>query len=827
MNAVLQPAPIAPPPVCFHCAEPIAPGTHIYAKLKTREAPMCCEGCRAVAELIAGIGLEDYYRYRSEPAVKPTVPRHDEWQGYDEPAVAARFVHDEGNGRYSAMVLLDGLRCAACAWLIERVLRRQSGVLDIGVNIALGRARLVWSSGDTSFASLLRSLARLGYRPTPVTPENVRQQVIEERRTMLKRLGVAGLGMMQVMMYALPLYAPSDIDASAKQYLQIVGMLLTTPVLFYAGWPFLANAVRALRVRAISMDVPVSIALLLAYLASVFNTLMPGAPHSTVYFDSISMFIFLLTLARFVEMTVRHRSAGVSDALARAQPSIAQRLAGTALEAVDVAQLNVGDELWVRAGEAVPADGVITAGCSTFNESLLTGESLPVARGIAARVVAGAINIEAPVQVRVTAVGTATVLSNIALLLQRGQADKPRVAVAADRAARVFLRWILVAAGVVGAVWWHIDPQRAFPAVLAVLVATCPCALSLAAPAVVAATCAALARRGLLVTRADAIERLASVEHLVFDKTGTLTNGDIAISGMAVLGALSAVECKDIAAALERGATHPIAHAFKQLAGHTLSVEDVKVVAGAGVEGRIHGVVYRLGTPAFVAALHGDGEQMHDAARIALGDEHGLLASFTLSDTVRDDARLAVHALRDLGVQTSILSGDAVSAVAHVAIACGIDRYRARLTPAGKLAALHAQQRKARVVGMVGDGINDAPVLGAASPAIAMGTGAALAQASADMVLMNSSLCVLPEAIALARRARRIMRQNLLWAALYNFSVLPPAALGLMSPWLAAAGMALSSVLVVLNAARVLRTARRPSTAAISRPAALHRSATA
>lgn len=775
---------------------------------------MCCEGCRAVAELIAGVGLEGYYQYRREPALKPTASDNDEWHGYAQPSVAAQYVRQETAQRCSATVLLDGLRCAACAWLIDRMLRREAGVIDISVNTATGRAHLVWSPQQINFAELLRSLSRLGYRPTPINPESLQQHVIDERRTMLKRLGVAGLGMMQVMMYVLPLYVHSDRDEQVTHYLQIVSLLLTTPVLFYAGWPFLANAARAVRLKSISMDVPVAIALLLAYLASAYNTLEPNAANNPVYFDSLSMFIFLLTLGRFVEMVVRHRSNSVTDALARVQPRIAHRIlnstaAVAAIEDVNIAQLSAGNEVLVRVGEAVPADGVVVKGCSRFNEALLTGESVPVLRQTKERVMAGTINVEAPVHVKVTATGAATVLSGVVALLERGQADKPHIALAADRAARVFLRWVLAATVMVGLAWLYVDPHKAFSAVLAVLVATCPCALSLAAPAVVASTCSALARCGLLVTRADAIERLAKVDHLVFDKTGTLTNGDIAMTGTTVLGALSATECGAIAAALERGVEHPIAHAFTNTTHNSLLVDDVKVIAGAGVQGSIDGVVYRLGTPAFVAALRREvSAREPDSAVVMLGTTDAALASFHLADSVRPEAALAIKELRDLGVQSSMLSGDAFSAVVRVAIECGIDHYQARLTPAAKLAALQATKHNNQLVGMVGDGINDAPVLSAAAVSIAMGAGTALAQASADVVLMSNSLRALPQAIEIARYARRVMQQNLIWATLYNLTALPLAALGLVSPWLAAAGMSLSSVLVVLNATRVLHAAR-------------------
>ncbi|MES1196212.1 MAG: cation-translocating P-type ATPase, partial [Steroidobacter sp.] len=750
------------------------------------------------AELISFAGLQDYYQYRDEPAIKPD-SHQDEWSVYAQATVANQYVRIESNNHCSTIVLVDGIRCAACSWLIDRMLRRDAAITEVNVNVATSRVQVKWQGEVTYFEKVLRTLASLGYKPHAMDAAGMQQHASDERRSMLKRLGIAGVGMMQVMMYVLPMYVHSDMDSTVRHYLQLTGLILTTPVMFYSGWPFVTSAWRAIKLRSINMDVPVALALLLAYAASTWNTL---TQHGETYFDSVCMFIFLLTLARFVVMTVRHRSQSVTDALVRIQPRIAHRVNQEAIDDVAVHLLSVDDVVMVRVGEAFPADGEITSGQSTVDESLLTGESLPITRGIGEKVLAGSINVSAPLHVRVTQLGQKTVLSVVIALLEQVHGSKSSSALMADRISRWFLHGMLLITAIVAVSWWLIDPSRVFSTVLAVLVITCPCALSLAAPAVVAAATSALAKRGLLITNADAIERLSQITKLSFDKTGTLTTGKISVTQTRLCSDMSADECIGIASALEKAADHPIARAFA--VRDTVSISDIKVIAGSGVEGVIEGTRYRIGNAQFVNELVNPAASIVDDQLIWLGSSRQILATFQLSDPPRNESRAVIDSLRQLGVDSAILSGDSAGAVEQVAHYCGIADYHSRLTPADKVQVLKQYQSHTPVA-MIGDGINDAPVLGAASVSIAMGGGTSLAQASADAVLMNNSLSVLPQAIRLARKAQQIMKQNLYWAAIYNFSAIPMAALGYITPWAAAAGMSLSSVLVVLNATRVLR----------------------
>lgn len=805
-----------PGSACFHCGEPIPAGIRIFARIDVGERAVCCHGCKAVAEFITGAGLDDYYKYRDQSGARADeLPRPDRWSAYDRPELVGRLTRPEPGGARSITVLLEGLRCAACSWLADRALHLQSGVLDVSVNPATARARLVWQPDKCRLGDLLRVLDSVGLRPHPLAGEPAEQLALLERRTALKRLAVAGFGMMQVMMFALPLYVAhsSGMDAGMREFFRLVSMLVSIPVALYSGWPFYLGAWHALKARSVSMDVPVTLGIVIAFGASVWNAL---TGRGEVYFDSVTMFVFFLSLGRYVEMVARHRAGSVADALARLAPVTARRLRDGQVEDVQALDLQPGDEMLVRTGEIFAADGVVAEEADgRVDESMLTGESTAIAKGHGAPVRAGTQNLGAPLRVQVTAVAGETVLSGIVALLERAQAERPRLARAADRAASWFLGRILVGAALVFAAWWFIDPAQALPATIAVLVVTCPCALSLATPAVLAAATADLAKRGVLVAHSDAFETLARATHVLWDKTGTLTRGLVRVEAIRPLRGDSEETCLALAAALERRSEHPIARAFLASGVAQDTATDVVVAAGCGVEGTVAGRRMRIGTREFALGLatsHRDDAGDPDAGGVFLGDADGLLASFRLTDPLRSEAADCVGQLARLGLASSIVSGDESPAVTRIAGRAGITDFAARLTPQAKVARLQSLQAGGAVVIAVGDGINDAPLLKGANVAIAMGGGSALAQTSADLILVRDSLDQLPGIVQTARRAQRIARQNLGWSIAYNLAALPLAALGLVPAWVAAIGMSLSSVFVVLNAMRVAR--RTPAAAA-------------
>jgi Cu2+-exporting ATPase len=786
---------------CFHCGEAVPDGLDLRVTIGSERRPVCCEGCKAAAEFIRDAGLADYYRFRDAPAPRPDTVADDAWATYDRPEIQARLVTVAGDTS-SVNLLLEGMRCPACSWLVEQRLERAPGVACIAVNPATARARLEWRTGATTLSALLRAIHGLGYRPHVLGAADTLEVAVRERRVALKRLAVAGFGMMQVMMFAVGLYAGAfeGMDPVLREYLRLVSLLVATPVLFYSGRPFIEGAWRTLRARQLGMDVPVSVALILAYSASVWNTFRGGGE---VYFDSVTMFIFLLLLGRFTEMTARHHAGSTSDALVRLVPASALRVRDGRQERVAVADLAVGDEVVVPAGEAFPVDGRLLEGGTSADESLLTGESVTVAKTAGDMLIGGSINTGRPVRMAVTAVGHATVLAGIVRLLERAQTERPGIARLADRWATGFVAAVLLGTVAVAAAWLVVDPSRAFEVVLAVLVVTCPCALSLATPTAITAATASLARRGLLVTRADAVEALSRVDTVVFDKTGTLTAGKPSIRARQALGPLSEGECLRLAAALEQSSSHPLASAFRQVAGPLPAASAVDYEPGLGIEAVVAGRRHRIGRRDFVAALAGPRE-LPDTG-LYLGRDGEWLARFEVEDAIRPGTAGAVAELRALGLEPVIASGDHAEAVESAAAATGISRRHARLAPQDKLRLLESLEASGHRAAMVGDGINDAPVLAAARVSIAMGAGASLAQTSADMVLMARGLEALPEAVRLSRKTVRIIRQNLAWSAAYNLGALPLAALGLIPPWLAAIGMSASSLLVVANAWRLAR----------------------
>jgi Cu2+-exporting ATPase len=780
---------------CYHCGEP-APGA-VAIQLGQSLRAFCCGGCAAAAQWIEAADLGEYYRLRSDKALRVDSVDVDlaAWDRDDVLEGHARAVE----GGREITLLVDGMRCAACAWLIDRALARSAGVLEASANAVTGRVRLAWDPAATALSRPLAALVALGYRPylaTGTAREHARRR---ERNRWLLRIGIAGLGAMQAMMFAEALYLDTarQMPLPTRDFLRWVTFLVATPVVFYSGWPFLSGAWRELRARAPGMDTLIAASTLLAYLASLVETLR-GGPH--VWYDAAVMFVFLLLVARMLEQRARGIASAQVDALARARPALATREDDDGRrESIPLHALAVGDTACVAAGEILPADGELLDAPARFEEALLTGESQPLGKAVGAEVLAGTICRDRPVRMRVTAVGSATRLSQLTALVERAQAHRPRLALLADRIAGRFVIALLLVAAVTWFGWHVVQPERAFEVTLALLVISCPCALSLSVPAALAATHGALARIGVLAVRPDALERLARVTDVVFDKTGTLSDGVPVLGGITTFDGFDADDALRIATALERDCGHPLAAAFPDRSDTaTCRVAEVEAVAGAGVRGHVDGVAWRLGHARFAAGRDDDDG-------IWLGDGSRAVARFQLQESPRADAAATVSALHAQGLTLQLCSGDARAPVAHLAAHVGISLASARQTSESKLAVVRQLQHHGRVVAMVGDGLNDAPVLAGADVSIAMGAGAPLAHRAADFVLTGTALMRIPQAIALAHRSQRIIAQNLGWAVAYNLLAVPLAIAGLVTPWMAALGMALSSLTVTANALRLTR----------------------
>ena len=814
--------------LCFHCGLQVVPESRFSVEYEGVARRCCCAGCQAAAELVLAQGLGRFYEFRSGEGRTPGGGQRD-WAAFDREASLRRWTHLAADGSRSVSLELEGIHCTACAWLIENSLRQLSGIIAINVNAALARAELRYEPGQAGLGQILRRIADLGYLGRPLSFTAADDEGGRERRLALLRLAVAGFGMMQVMTFAVSLYAGAlqGIDQNLAQLMRLVSLIVATPVVLFAAQPFFVGAVNSLRARTLGMDVPVALSIGAAYLWSAWATLVGGGP---VYFDSVVMFTFLLLLGRYIEMSLRHRSGLQQHALARLLPDSVLRLGSAQSERVTPDELAVGDRLRVLPGERIAADGVVEQGRSEVDESLITGESVPKMRGVGAQLTAGTLNLGAPLEYRVERVGPDSTLATVSRLLQKAQSDRPRFADQADRVAAWFVGAMLLLALCVGAYWLHLDPARAFSTVLAVLVVTCPCALSLATPAALAAATTRLARAGLLITRGSALERLAVADQVVFDKTGTLTRGQVRIEDVHLLDARCSRErALAISAALERCSTHPIALAFAQTAG-PLKVMHIEVDTGRGVGGTIDGVPYRIGRWDYVRELCGAASRSIEPASggpqmmVALADPHGVLAIFSLADALREDAPAAVVSLRRRGLTAIIASGDRAGVVASVAQGLGDIESHCALDAPAKVCLVSKLQRLGHTVLMVGDGVNDAPVLATADVSIAIGAGTDLAKVSADLVLMGERLAPIAEGIDVARRTRWIIRQNLVWAVIYNATAVPLAAAGLLQPWMAAIGMSMSSLLVVLNAMRLLHGSRLRTSAEQSEVSPEHES---
>lgn len=792
---------------CYHCALPVPAGRRWRATVLDQPRDFCCPGCQAVAEAIVAGGLAPFYQHRDEASANPqALPAQppDELALFDRDDVQRPFVRDLEEGR-EITLMVEGISCAACGWLIEKHLQALPGVGEARLNLSSQRLYLRWRAEALPLSQVLGALRRIGYAAWPWQADRASERLAADNRRALRELGVAGLLWFQAMMATMATWPEFNLDLSPQLHtiLRWVAMLLTTPIVFYSCRPFFQGAARDLRRRQLGMDVSVALAIGGAYGAGLWTAI---SGQGELYFDAVGMFALFLLSGRYLERRTRARTAQVTTQLVHLLPASCLRLDEQGhSQRVLLGELRPGQRVRVPAGALIAVDGRILDGQSRVDEALLSGESLPQWRGPGERVTGGTLNVDSALTVEVLAVGAHTQLSAMVRLLERAQTEKPRLARIADRAARYFVLGSLALAVAVGLVWWQLAPARAFWVVLAMLVATCPCALSLATPTALTAATGSLHRLGLLLSRGHVLEGLGRIDTVIFDKTGTLTEGRLRLRAVQTLGALDADACVALAAALENHSEHPIARAFGRA---ERAAEEVRSVAGLGLEGWIDGEPLRIGAADFVCALSATPVPPapdHAGQCLLLGDRRGALAWLLLDDPLRGDAAALLAACRSRGWQPMLLSGDRSAHVAAVAAELGIADARGGLGADAKLAVLRGLQAEGRQVLVLGDGVNDAPVLAAADISVAMGSGTDLARVSADAVLLGNRLGALIDAFELAARTRRVIVQNLCWALLYNGLMLPFAALGWVTPLWAALGMSVSSLTVVLNALRLTR----------------------
>ncbi len=780
---------------CFHCGEENPPSGAFEGVFEGRRRSFCCPGCLAVFSAIQDAGLGGYYRFRSENAVKAE-PAED-WSFVEQPAFQEQFVDTDSDGSHKVWLTLEGVRCAACGWLIEKHLVTLDGVLAANLNVTNHRLQLHWRE-PARLSQCLAALQSIGYRPRFQAPSN-RQQEQQYHRQLI-RVGVAGILTMQVMMVSLPLHTElgDDLSATMREVLRWVAALLVSPIVFYSARPFIKGGLQALKVSVLTMDVPVSLAIVLVYGAGWWAIFQQ---QGDVYFDSLAMFVFLLLTGRFFEQRLMNKAR---EALNPDQglPVSCRCLRDQQWQTIPVADVRVGDRIQIPAGQAVPVDGRVMQGESAVNEAWLTGEPRLRQVGESAAVWAGTLNVEQPLVLAVGAVGQHTRFAAVQRLQEQAQSEKPPLVKLAQRFAHRFLLVVFVAITLAGIGWLWMDPSRAFWVVTAMLVAACPCALSLAVPTVVATAVLRLRQQGVLITRGHVIEGLPRIDTVIFDKTGTLTEGRPRLLETVTLADVSRQDCIAIASALEMSSAHPLARAFP-VTGR--GADHVRQIAGAGLQGDLVGKTYRLGSRAFVSEWVTVPGLPDDGQWLVLADRMRVLAFFSIADSVRESVVDVVNELRDRGLSLMLLSGDHSGTVVRVAADLNIADNRGGLLPEDKVDIVKGLQQQGRRVLMVGDGFNDAPVLALADIAMAMDHGADISKLQADGVLLNDDLRGLCRSMQTAVRGRRILFQNLVWAGAYNVVMLPLAGFGLITPAWAALGMSLSSLGVLLNGLRLLK----------------------
>ncbi|GIU47980.1 copper-translocating P-type ATPase [Shewanella sairae] len=786
---------------CFHCSEPVLTGKQFTTTINSEEQLMCCPGCQAVSQAIIDAGLTNYYKFRTEPGSKQTalVPEElSNFSAYDLPEVQQDFIQQR-DSLNEVSLTVDGITCAACAWLIEHKINKLDGVAKIQVNSTTQRALISWDADKIKLSEILNQISQIGYQASPFQVDEQETKSKKDSRKFLLRLGLAGFATMQVMMFALALYSGyfSDLDTEYRDYFRWVSMLFAAPVVFYSAQPFYFSAVRSILMGRLNMDVSVSIAICGAYIASCIET-VNGTGE--VYFESVSMFTFFLLLGRFFEQNARQKASVSSSNLHKLVPLTAQLKTEDGFEEVPAKRLAIGDIILVKPGEVIAADGTVVEGVSAVNEAMLTGEQMPLAKELDAEVFAGTINIEQPLLVKVTALGQDQLVAEIIRLQEIASNNKPKIALYADRFSNYFTAAILLVATLTYLFWYFYSPEDAFWITLSVLVATCPCALALATPTAVTCGTAIMTRLGIITRRSGVFERLPKIQHVVFDKTGTLTLGSLSITSIELTAELSEQQALNYIAALEAGSLHPIAKAFSQYTDRSINVTERQSIVGKGLSGVIDGAVCKVGSQQFVAGSN----NIESCTTVWLSCNDIVQARVSLNDEVRPETAQAVKQLKSMGCKLSIASGDNSTEVVALGQRLGISDTHQGLSPKGKLELIDRFQQHGQVA-MFGDGINDAPVLAGANLSVAMGSGAAISKNSADIILLGDNLSRFADAVNVAKKTGRIIKQNLFWALGYNLFIIPLAVSGHVAPYIAALGMSASSLIVVSNSLRLLK----------------------
>jgi P-type Cu2+ transporter len=777
---------------CFHCTEKLTTSNTIAGSINDENRYFCCPACQAIAQTIHASGLDDYYCQR---ASKPQKYKRHNFTLWDNPALQRDFISGEGNTR-TAKLYIEGLHCTSCAWLIEKHLEKLPGVISAQLHYQQQFLLVTWDNSVLITSQIMAAIADIGYIPHPYQANVVKDLQQAESRKLLKQIGITGILMMQIGMFSIGIYAGEFVGISAeyKQLLSLFSLIFSIPLLYFSALPFFIAAFIRLKNKKLSIDVSISIAIIGLYSSSVYSVINQTGEF---YFDSVAMFCLFILIARYIEKKSR-MSLFLPSALL---PAFATRIIDNEQQTVTASELQINDIVLVRPGETIAIDGKVISGNSSVSEAFLNGEPKPLAKKKGDPVYAGSTNHDGELLIRVSHELADAFVKKIESLSEQAAQEKPQQQNLTDQIAAKFTAIVYLLAIGTYIFWLSQGNSHAFWIALSVLVISCPCALSLAAPTALSTVQHTLRQRGILVQSSDVIEKLNGITHVIFDKTGTLTEGQYTIAEQRTINPAEAQTCLQIASALEATSQHPIAKAFVEKG---LFAESINIHPNHGIEGTVNNTLYRIGKPTFCAQWHANiSPPDHEGQWLGLCDQQQFLAWFLVNDRLRPDAAELIRFLKARHLSLEILSGDHSSAVDTIAQQLGINQYQKSCTSGDKLDALKARQAKGERCLMVGDGVNDAPILSQSDVSATLFNACDWVKNSTDLILLDNQLSSITSAFRHAARYKAIVWQNFAWALFYNSVTIPFAMAGLVTPYLAAIGMSLSSIVVVVNSRRL------------------------
>lgn len=795
---------------CFHCGLPIPTGITITDdKEEIKKNSFCCQGCLGAYRLIHSSGLGAYYERREDGPLscRPEPNESKRFSVYDGEVFQKRYVRTKESSQ-EVSLLLQGIHCAACIWLNESVLRSLPGVVEANVNFATQRAVVQWHKDQIKLSEIVSSIRKIGYKAEPYDPESVESSHQKQNRDLLIRMAVAGFGAANIMFIAVALYAGhfQGIDQDFRNFLQWVSLFIATPVVFYAGWPFFSGAIRGLKSWQLTMDLPIALGAIVTYGASVFSTLRG---NSEIYFDSVSMFLFILLTGRYLEKQARRKAAGATERLWNLAPRTATVYRDNKWQERPLQEVVVGDRLLVKPGEKIAADGTLLVGITAVDNSMLTGESMPITKGVGDQVMGGTLNVEGAFEMVAHCVGEEAAWGRIARLVEKAQAERPKIQILADHIAGWFVGIILLLAALTYLYWWQTKPEVALMYTVSLLIITCPCALGLATPAAVVVATGEAARLGIVLKGGSVLERLAAIDRLVLDKTGTVTEGRLQVVAIHPVDGVDENELLTLVSMAEQGSEHPIGRALVEMAQSRditsyQTVHQLTNFPGAGIKMVWKGGTLFVGRSGFIAEqtipLPPPPPTDQPVTWVACSYPDRLLGWIALTDRVKPDAHHTITQLHHLGLETILLSGDHPEVVKDTARQIGIREFYGEVSPEQKAQFIHQLEHSKHRVAMVGDGINDGPALARASVSMAMANGTDSASDIADIILLNGRLETILQAIDLSRRTLSIIHRNFFFSLMYNSIAAPLAMMGYIHPLVAAIAMPISSLVVIANA---------------------------